>query len=78
MATERDAVLFKSGNSVAVRIPREWVPPSREVRLRKEGASIVISPKREPVVDLAARFAADGEIEFSIERPRRTPRAPRV
>jgi hypothetical protein len=48
------------------------------VRLRKEGASIVISPKREPVVDLAARFAADGEIEFSIERPRRTPRAPRV
>ena len=75
---EKDAVLFKSGNSVAVRIPREWVPPSRDVRLHKEGASIIITPKRESIFDLAEEFAAEGEIEFSLVRPKRTPPAPRL
>jgi len=75
---DKETVLFKSGNSVAVRIPRDWVPACREVRLRKEGASIVITPKRERLVDLAAQFADEGEIEFSLERPNRTPRAPRL
>lgn len=75
---EKEAVLFKIGNSVAVRIPRDWVPPSRNVRLRKEGASIVVSPRRESVFALAVEFADEGEINFSLERPARAPRAPRL
>lgn len=59
--------LFRSGGSYAVRIPNSWVPASKEVVLRREGARIIITEDGEDVRELARRFAADGLIDF--ERP---------
>lgn len=57
--------LFRSGGSHAVRIPKAWVPASREVVLRREGKRIVISEAGNDLRDLARDFADDGLIEFT-------------
>ena len=36
--------LFKHGRSQALRLPKEFRLPGKEVRLRREGANIVIEP----------------------------------
>jgi virulence-associated protein VagC len=59
--------LFRSGGSYAVRIPRDWVPASGDVILRREGRDIIISEAGAPLRDLADKFARDGRIAF--ERP---------
>lgn len=67
--------LFKSGGSYAVRIPREWVPPTGRVILRREADRIVISEDRtDDLRELAARFAQDGLLDFT--RPEQPPAAP--
>jgi virulence-associated protein VagC len=60
--------LFRSGGSYAVRIPKDWLPASREVVLRREGKRIILSGEGEDLRDLARRFAAEGRITF--ERPK--------
>lgn len=51
--------VFKSGNSLAVRLPKEFAfDEGLEVEIRRQGASIVLTPKR---LDMA----------FLIERLRR-------
>jgi len=57
--------LFRSGGSYAVRIPREWVPTSERVIVRREGRSIIISEEGDDLRALAHRFAQDGLIEFT-------------
>jgi len=42
------AKLFKNGRSQAVRLPKEFRFEGQEVYVRREGSSIVLSPKTEP------------------------------
>jgi virulence-associated protein VagC len=65
--------LFRSGGSYAVRIPKAWVPKSREVVLRREGKRIVIAEAGSDLRDLARDFAEDGMIEFSRPAQPKTP-----
>jgi len=67
--------LFRSGGSYAVRIPKAWVPESREVVLRREGKRIVISEAGTDLRELAHKFAADGLIEFDRPEQSSTPPA---
>ncbi len=39
------AKLFKNGRSQAVRLPKEFQMPGEEVYVRKEGKSVVLTPK---------------------------------
>ena len=65
--------LFRSGGSYAVRIPKAWVPESREVVLRREGTRIVISAAGSDLRDLARDFAEDGLIDFKRPEQPKTP-----
>lgn len=42
----RTAKIFRSGNSQAVRIPKEFQMEGDEVEISKRGASLVLRPKR--------------------------------
>ena len=53
--------VFQSGNSIAVRIPKELaiVRPSQDVEIEQVGNTLVIRPlKRRKLTRLAAKFAA--------------------
>ena len=70
---KRVAKLFRTGGSIAIRIPKDWVPATNRVTIRKEGRSIIITEEGEDLIELARAFAKDGRIEF--DRPPQ-PRAP--
>ena len=42
----KTARVFKSGNSQAVRIPREFRLEAGEVEIRKQGGSLILRPKK--------------------------------
>jgi antitoxin VapB len=44
VATERRVSLFRNGRNQAVRIPRSFELPGREVVMRKEGDRLIIEP----------------------------------
>ena len=44
MEQARKARLFRNGRNQAVRIPRQFEIPGTEVRLRKEGDALIITP----------------------------------
>lgn len=51
--------IFKSGNSLAVRIPRGIAfDEGAEVVVRRQGGSLVVSPARLTMSDLVARLKA--------------------
>ena len=56
--------LFKTGGSYAVRIPKDWLPPSEDIILRKEGNRIILTPDESDLRKLAARFAEEGLLDF--------------
>lgn len=48
---EVDSKTFKSGNSEAVRLPKEVaIGPNVEVTIRKDGETLTITPKRKKTV----------------------------
>lgn len=50
---------FRSGNSQAVRLPREIAyPDGTEVTIIRSGDVLTISPKRMPMAELVARLKA--------------------
>ena len=59
---EVDSKTFKSGNSIAVRLPKELaVEPNTEVTIRKVGETLTITPKpRRTMADLVARLREIG------------------
>ena len=61
---EVDSKTFKSGNSEALRLPKEVAfGPDVEVTIRKVGDRLTIEPKREPkrtMAELAARLRECG------------------
>lgn len=58
----KTAKVFKSGNSQAVRIPKEFQLESDEVEIRRRGDSLVLRPKSqswEPLIESLAKFTDD-------------------
>jgi antitoxin VapB len=61
MATKKTR-LFMSGNSQAVRIPREFQLDGDEVEIQRRGNTLVIRPKKlswAPLMDSLKKFTAD-------------------
>jgi antitoxin VapB len=58
----KTAKVFKSGNSQAVRIPKEFQLESTEVEIRRRGGSLVLRPKArswEPLIASLTKFTDD-------------------
>lgn len=72
----KKAKLFRTGGSYAVRIPKEWVPVSEEVVIRREGNRIIVSEVGADLRELAQAFAAEGMINISRPEQPITPKAP--
>ena len=70
MATKKTR-LFMSGNSQAVRIPREFQLDGNEVEIQQRGNTLIIRPKKlswAPLMDSLTKFTTD-----FIEQERRQP-----
>ena len=61
------AKLFKNGDSQAVRLPKEFRFKGKEVYIRKDGNSVIISPIDDAVDRLWKSLNSFPE-DFSIER----------
>lgn len=62
MATRKKTKLFMSGNSQAVRIPREFQLDGDEVEIQRRGNTLVIRPKKQtwqPLTDSLTMFTDD-------------------
>jgi antitoxin VapB len=62
MATRKKTKLFMSGNSQAVRIPREFHLDGDEVEIQRRGNTLVIRPKKQtwqPLTDSLTMFTDD-------------------
>jgi antitoxin VapB len=58
----KTAKVFKSGNSQAVRIPREFRLDASEVEVRKRGELLILRPLKRswaPLMDSLEQFTAD-------------------
>lgn len=69
----RKAKLFRSGGSLAVRLPKAWIQGGDVVHLSKQGDSIIITPQNNTLLSLAAKFRKDGVIEFKRPKQPKTP-----
>ena len=68
----KTAKIFRSGNSQAVRIPKEFQMEGNEVEILKRGASVVLRPKRKSwttLIESLKKFTDD-----FMESGRRQPR----
>jgi antitoxin VapB len=62
MASRKKTKLFMSGNSQAVRIPREFQLEGNEVEIQRRGNTLIIRPKKEtwqPLTDSLSMFTDD-------------------
>jgi antitoxin VapB len=58
----KTAKVFRSGNSQAVRIPKEFQLDSDEVEITRRGESLLLSPKKKSwavLIDSLGRFSSD-------------------
>lgn len=60
----KKAKLFKSGGSLAVRLPKSWIRGGDTVILSKQGDSIIITPENNELLALAAKFRKSGDINL--------------
>lgn len=56
------AKLFMHGRSQAVRLPKAFRMPGKEVRIRREGQKVVLEPIEPEAMDLDAWFARLDEV----------------
>jgi antitoxin VapB len=73
------AKLFENGRSQAVRLPKQFRMPGKEVNIRKEGDEVILSPIKEKLDVKAwyARLDALGARDFLPEgRPEQPPMPP--
>ena len=63
------AKVFQSGNSQAIRIPKEMHTNEKEFVIRKYGDCLVLIPKDDPWALLRECFAIPGSIPESREQP---------
>ena len=70
------AKLFWNGRSQAVRLPKEFRMPGKEVRIRRQGAAVVLEPISDgwewldDVVGKAVDFFPDGRNQPAMPPPR--------
>ena len=80
MAENRTAKLFQHGRSQAVRLPKEFRLPGKEVRVRRIGRSVLLEPLERDAADIRAIFAEIDRLgggEFLPEgRPEQPPMPP--
>lgn len=71
MAARKNTKLFMSGNSQAVRIPREFQLEGDEVEIQRRGNTLVIRPKKETWQSLTESLAmfTDDFMEGNREQP---------
>jgi antitoxin VapB len=58
----KTAKIFRSGNSQAVRIPKEFRMEGEEVEIQKRGATLLLRPKKTswtPLIQSLPRFTDD-------------------
>jgi antitoxin VapB len=72
------AKVFKSGNSQAVRIPKEFHLDDEEVEIRRKGRAIVLEPRKrswtslfESLDKFTDDFMADGRNQPPVQKRRR-------
>jgi antitoxin VapB len=58
MTEHATAKIFKHGRSQAVRLPKEFRLPGKEVRVRRVGNAVVLEPMAQNADDIRALFAA--------------------
>ena len=71
----KKAKLFKSGGSLAVRLPKAWIRGGDVVSLSIHGDSILITPENNALLSLAEKFRKDCVIEFERPKQPKTPPA---
>ena len=64
------AKVFRSGNSQAIRIPKELQTDQKEFYIRKYGNCIFLSPMDDPWALLREGFAMPGELPEERDQPR--------
>ena len=79
MTSRKKTKLFMSGNSQAVRIPREFQLEGNEVEIQRRGNTLVIRPTKltwQPFTDSLAKFTADfmqdGRAQPSLQKRKKT------
>ena len=75
----KTAKVFKSGNSQAVRIPKEFHLDDDEVEIRRKGNALVLEPRKrtwaplfESLDKFTDDFMADGRRQLPVQKRRRT------
>jgi antitoxin VapB len=80
MAELETAKLFKHGGSQAVRLPKDFRLPGKEVRVRRLGRAVLLEPMERSIEDITAIFAEIdrlGSGDFLSEgRPQQPPMPP--
>ena len=61
------AKLFRNGQSQAVRLPREFAMPGREVFVRRVGNAVLLVPSADPWTGFEAALSAFSD-DFMTER----------
>lgn len=79
MRAKKNTRLFMSGNSQAVRIPREFQLEGDEVEIQRRGNTLIIRPKKQtwqPLTDSLAMFTEDfmagGRVQPPLQKRKRT------
>jgi antitoxin VapB len=70
---DRTAKLFRNGSSQAVRLPKEFRVPGREVIVKRFGDMVVLVPKVYRKQELAAALAEIGAVQLGARRQPRRP-----
>ncbi len=67
----KTAKIFKSGNSQAVRIPKEFQLEGTEVEIQRRGDALILRPKRKPWAPLLESLGkfTDDFMESGREQP---------
>jgi antitoxin VapB len=75
----KTAKVFKSGNSQAVRIPKEFHLDDDEVEIRRRGKTLVLEPRKrswnvlfESLDKFSDDFMAEGRRQPAVQKRRRT------
>ena len=75
----KTAKVFKSGNSQAVRIPREFHLEAGEVEIRRRGRTLVLAPRKrswsalfESLDKFTEDFMSEGRRQPPLQKRRRT------
>jgi antitoxin VapB len=77
-STERTAALFMNGGSQAVRLPKEFRLPGEQVRIRREGRTVVLEPvaKAEWPEGFWSRLEKLGPVTGDFKAPEPLPTSP--